>query len=516
MAKTLRLILGDQLNASHAWFKTKDEHVLYAIAEMKQETDYVRHHAQKVCAFFMAMEGFAEALKKAGHNVCHLTLDDTIDDPDLPSLITRLINENGITGFEYQRPDEYRLKEQLSQLASTLESSGLQTHCVDTEHFLLPFEEIDKQFKKDTHLRMETFYRKMRKRFDVLMLDGKPVGGKWNYDADNRKKLKKSDLALIPTPLTFTRKTSDVASRLKRHGVTTLGELDDVMPWPVTRSEALAVLDFFIEEQLPNFGQFQDAMTCQSPHSWSLFHSRLSFALNAKILHPMQVINAVLAAYEAESASIQAVEGFIRQVLGWREYVRGVYWANMPDYADKNHYGVDRDLPAFFWDGKTGMRCMSEAISQSLTTAYAHHIQRLMVTGNFSLLAGLDPRQVDEWYLGIYIDAIEWVEMPNTRGMSLFADGGIIATKPYCASGSYINRMSDYCSNCQYKVKEKSSDDACPLNSLYWDFMVSHREELTKNPRIGMIFGNWDKLADDEQTAIRQRASWIKENLNEI
>ncbi|MFD2178145.1 cryptochrome/photolyase family protein [Veronia pacifica] len=514
--KTIRLILGDQLNASHSWFKERDDSVLYLVCEMKQETAYVKHHVQKVTAFFLAMEKFALALQKAGHNVTHLTLDDTANDKTFLSLITRLCKEHKAIRFEYQHPDEFRLNEQFNELQIELQKCGIQSVCYDSEHFLLPFEEISTNFTKGKHLRLETFYRKMRKRFDVLMESDKPVGGKWNYDADNRKKLKKSDIAEIPAPLVFDHSTSEVAERLARHEVQTIGEMEDSLGWPVSRSDALKLLDFFIQHQLPDFGRFQDAMTCQTPHSWSLYHSRLSFALNAKMLQPMQVIQAAVSAYLADHASIQAVEGFIRQILGWREYIRGIYWCNMPEYAEKNHFEATRDVPEFFWNGETGMKCMSETIKQSLKTAYAHHIQRLMVTGNFSLLTGLNPDQVDAWYLGIYIDAIEWVEMPNTRGMSLFADGGIIATKPYCASGSYISRMSDYCSHCKYKVKLKTGDDACPLNSLYWDFMVRHRDELTRNPRIGMIFGNWDRLEDNEQQAILSRADWIRNNLDQL
>ena len=258
-------------------------------------------------------------------------------------------------------------------------------------------------------------------------------------------------------------------------------------------------------------------MTNQTPHSWSLYHSRLSFALNAKLISPKHVIKATITAYqENDNIDIAQIEGFVRQILGWREYVRGMYWINMPDYEQQNALNVERDLPSYFWNGQTKMKCIASAIGQSLDYAYAHHIQRLMVTGNFCLLTEIQPQQVDEWYLGIYVDALEWVELPNTRGMSQFADGGWIASKPYAASGSYMQKMSDYCGDCHYKVKEKTSAESCPLNSLYWHFMVKHRERLAKNHRIGMIYGNWDKQDDAQKHAVLERAEWCLENIEAL
>ncbi len=510
---SLRLILGDQLNASHSWYSEKDEGVVYLIAELHQETAYVKHHVQKLCAFFIAMEQFAEALSSAGHTVLHLRLEETTDFNDLDALIKHLCTELSVQTFSYQRPDEYRLLAQLQDI----QLEGITKHEVDTEHFLLSFEELDQHFKGGQHNRMESFYRKMRKRTGWLMDGDKPLGDKWNYDADNRNKLKANDLDDIPEPLCFGHKTQAVLERLEQHKVKHFGEVGEQLVWPCTRKEALALLDYFCVHCLENFGRFQDAMTGRSPHAWSLYHSRLSFALNAKILSPKQVIETALEAYEAnDDIGLAQIEGFVRQILGWREYVRGVYWVNMPHYRKQNHFEAQRDLPDFFWTGDTNMRCLQQSIKQSLDTAYAHHIQRLMVTGNFSLLCEFDPDQVDDWYLGIYIDAIEWVELPNTRGMSLFADGGWIATKPYSASGNYINKMSDYCSDCDYKVKETIGENACPFNSLYWRFMTKHREALSKNPRIGMLFGNWDKRDEKERDEIIARAEWCLENLDKV
>ncbi|MDP5214126.1 cryptochrome/photolyase family protein [Pseudoalteromonas tunicata] len=511
---TLRFILGDQLNANHSWFKQNKDNILYVIAELRQETDYAPHHIQKVCGFFASMGQFANALKQAGFNVLHLTLDDTEHDANLPHLIARLCLQYQCKSIEYQQPDEYRLAQQLNEFDFT----PITKVCVDSEHFMLPFNEISQYFKKDKHVTMEHFYRKMRKRFNLLMHENEPLGGQWNFDADNRVKLKKTDLAAIPAPLLFEIDVSDIKARLVRHHVKTIGQLTEPFIWPVNRTQAKELLAFFCQHLLPNFGRFQDAMTANSEHSWSLYHSRLSFAINCKMLHPLQVIQAAVSAYEQSDGLINLaqVEGFVRQILGWREYVRGVYWTNMPDYKTYNTLDAKRDLPGYFWHGKTKMSCLHHAISQSLNTAYAHHIQRLMVTGNFCLLTGIDPDQVDDWYLGIYIDAIEWVELPNTRGMTQFADNGIVATKPYAASGNYINKMSDYCTDCHYQVKDKVGDNACPLNSLYWQFMIQHRERLERNPRIGMIYRNWDKQSLQSQTETLNRAKWCLDNIEQL
>ncbi|EDK26768.1 hypothetical protein VSWAT3_06801 [Vibrionales bacterium SWAT-3] len=516
--KTVRLILGDQLNIEHSWFAHVSDEVIYIIAELKQETDYVASHIQKVAAFFSAMGYFAEELTQRGHQVLHLTLDDTAQFKDLDAVLQHYTNEFNAEKFEYQRPDEYRLLEQLNKLKLPNTFKG----SCDSEHFMFPFSEIEEQFPKDKHIMMEHFYRRMRKRFDILLDDGKPVGGKWNYDANNRKKLKKQDIENLPQPLMFANDISPILERIERHQVVTIGQVGDQLLWPVNRAQSLSLLAHFCQVCLPLFGHFQDAMTVEHDSKWSLYHSRLSFSLNSKLLSPNEVIDAALSAYHASSKQgaptidIAQVEGFIRQILGWREYIRAVYWANMPAYATKNHYSADRALPHYFWDGQTQMNCMKHAIDQSLKYAYAHHIQRLMVTGNFCLITGIAPDQVDGWYLGIYVDAIEWVEMPNTRGMALFADGGIVGTKPYSASGSYINRMSDYCKGCHYKIKERRGESSCPFNSLYWRFMNEHREALNRNPRMGMLYRSWDNMDEQEQQAILDTAEQRLMNLENL
>lgn len=513
--RELRLILGDQLNAGHSWFQAKDEGVLYLIAELHQETEYVRHHVQKICAFFTAMKGFGEALQAAGHEVLYLTLDDTAAFDGLPGLLDHLVERHQVRAVRYQQPDEYRLHQQLGDYA---DRAAVPVACNDTDHFLLSRDERAKWFPASKRTRMEIFYRKMRQKTGVLMHDGEPEGGRWNFDAENRERLRKEDLAKIPEPLVFAHPVDEILARLDRHKVNYFGKVADPLPWPCSRREARTLLAYFCERLLPHFGRFQDAMTDQSPHAWSLYHSRLSFALNTKILSPREVIEAVERCYydPDHPADLAQVEGFIRQILGWREYVRGLYWAHMPDYASLNTLEATRSLPAYFWTGETRMACLHQALTQSLETAYAHHIQRLMVIGNFCLLAGIHPDQVDEWYLGVYVDALEWVEMPNTRGMSQFADGGIVGSKPYAASGNYVKKMSDYCQGCHYRVAERTGEMSCPLNSLYWHFMDRNRQRVKNNPRTAMVMKGWDKRAKAEREAILSHADHLLGKLESL
>lgn len=511
---TLRLVLGDQLNSHHSWYSHCNDEVLYVIAELHQEALYVKHHAQKQCAFFAAMESFANELRANGHQVEYLDLDKTSDFASLDTLICALVEQHSITTFEYQRPDEYRLDQQLQQL----DLDRVQINQVDSEHFLFPFDEIEDAFPQDKHILMEHFYRRMRKRFNILMEGDKPVGGKWNLDANNRNAFKEQDLADIPNPLLFANDVSAIQARLKRHNINNMGRSANPLIWPINRSQALNLLAHFCQHCLPKFGFFQDAMTANHTANWSLYHSRISFALNCKLLSPKEVIASALASFEHSQGgiSLDQIEGFVRQIIGWREYIRAVYWANMPNYQTLNHFSATRALPGYFWNGNTKMNCIKHAVNQSLDYAYAHHIQRLMVTGNFALLIGANPDEVDAWYLGIYIDAIEWVEMPNTRGMALFADGGIVGTKPYAASGAYINRMSDYCKQCAYKVQQKSGPQSCPFNSLYWHFMHRNRDTIGRLPRIGMIYRNWDRMAPDVQDAILTTAEQNLARIEEL
>lgn len=518
--KTLRLILGDQLNASHSWYQNKSDDIIYLIAELNQEASYVNHHIQKVVAFFSAMAGFANGLKQAGHQVLHLTLDDTAEFDDLPTLLLHLFKQHQITRFEYQLPDEYRLRKQLSVFCDEL---TIASDVVETEHFYLKDSELNTYFSKGKRHRLESFYRKLRKQFNLLMSGDEPLGGQWNFDADNRHKFKKADIAAMPEPLLFANTTSEITARLARHKINTIGTVGEQLVWPVNRTQANALLHFFCQHCLPNFGRFQDAMTGKLIHfdqdgGWSLYHSRVAFALNSKIISPQHVVNTAIDYFQKSQGaiSLSQIEGFVRQILGWREFVRGIYWLNMPDYANANFFDAHNALPQWFWSGNTKMRCLSHAITQSLNFAYAHHIQRLMVTGNFCLLAGVNPDEVDNWYLGIYIDAIEWVEMPNTRGMSQFADGGIVGSKAYAASGNYIKKMSDYCGDCHYQVSETITDNACPLNALYWHFMHRNQNQMGNNPRTKMVYANWLKKSDEQRQAVLARGQSMLENLNQL
>ncbi len=507
-AMEIRLILGDQLNAYHSWFQRVDDQVLYVMAELPQEATYVRHHVQKVLAFCAAMRQFAEALTQAGHRVHYVTLDDAAAHADLPALLQALCADTGAQRLSYQYPDEYRLDQQLAQLQETLE---IPVSAIDSEHFLTPRD----AWQSYPNHRMEFFYRALRKEYGVLLdPQGQPEGGRWNYDQDNRQKLPKD--AVWPEPLCFAHDVRDLQAMLARHGIDTLGTVDaQRLVWPLTRRESRALLDFFLHHCLPDFGRYQDALT---PRDWSLFHSRLSFSLNTKMLHPLEVIRAAEAHWRAhqETITLSQVEGFIRQILGWREFVRALYWAHMPDYGSRNFFGHQRPLPDYFWTGKTDMACMAHSIGQSLEFAYAHHIQRLMVIGNFALLAGLDPDAVDDWYLGIYIDAIEWVELPNTRGMSQYADGGLIASKPYVSSGQYIQKMGDYCRDCRYQVKQKTGPESCPFNSLYWHFLHRHRNVLSDNARLKLVYANWDRQPAKQREYILDTAQHHLARINQL
>lgn len=510
IVKRLRLILGDQLQHDHSWFETVDDDTTYLIMEMNQELTYVAHHVQKVVAFFLAMRAFAAFLESEGHRVLYLRLDDPRNRQNLEGNLKWALEHTGAEHFAYQLPDEWRLDRQLESVADGL---GVDWQATDTEHFLTSRDDLG-DFFGDKQLLMETFYRHMRRTHDVLMNGDEPVGGKWNFDHDNRKKLPKS--VHVPLPKVYPQDVTDVLRMLEEHGAETLGELDpEAFIWPVTREDTLDLLEFFIEHCLEDFGAYQDAMTLDH---WSIFHSRLSLGLNLKLIHPMEVIRRVEACLENDPDRYpqSSVEGYIRQILGWREFMRGVYWRHMPDYAEMNFFGHDRPLPGWFWTGETDMKCLSHAVGQSLAYAYAHHIQRLMITGNFALLAGIDPDAVDRWYLGIYIDAVEWVEITNTRGMSQFADGGIVATKPYVSSANYIHKMGRYCGSCAYSHSKKTGEGACPFNSLYWHFIETRRPQLETNHRMSMMYRLWDKRDADDRRALLDQAESYLSRLDEL
>ncbi len=491
--KHLKLILGDQLNINHSWFKQVDDDVLFVMMEIRPESEYVTHHIQKILGIFSAMRSFSDELRGRGHQVRYYKVSDPDNLHSFIDNLEGLREEYNSSSCTYQEPDEYRLDNLLSQgLADVFD----RVEMVSSEHFYTSRYELRNMFEGKKSLLMESFYRSMRRKHHVLMDGDQPITGKWNYDHSNRKKLPKG--VTPPNPKIFSKDLSYLYNEIEEAQLNSIGAVEsDCFIWPTTRDEALELLEFFVNELLESFGDYQDALTTDY---WSLYHCRLSFVLNIKLLSPKEVVDKVESHWREhiDSINISQVEGFIRQILGWREYMRGIYWKEMPGYAELNHFNHESSLPQFYWTGDTKMNCMRHAIEQSLQYGYAHHIQRLMVTGNFALLAGVHPNEVDEWYLGIYLDAFEWVEITNTRGMSQYADGGIVGTKPYVSSGSYINKMSNYCRSCHYNVKEKIGEFACPFNSFYWHFLDRHRDDLAANPRMSMMYRVWDKMTNQE------------------
>ncbi len=511
MSKTLRLILGDQLNSNHSWYSKVDSSVIYVMMEVRTETDYAHHHIQKVVGFFSAMRSFAESLQSDKHDVIYIGLNDQNNLQSFEKNIEALVSEHQITHFEYQFPDEYRLDKILKDFCEKL---AIKSGVVDSEHFYSNRNELGEFFEGKKTFLMESFYRNMRKKHHVLMENDKPLTGKWNYDDENRKKLPKNHKPIMP--LVFNNTVSAILAEIHKTDIKTIGTIDaENFVWPINRKQSLELLDFFVTECLSLFGSYQDAMT---PNEWSLYHSRISFSMNIKMISPQEVIEKAIAEWQKRPNEIEynQLEGFVRQIIGWREYMRGIYWLKMPEYATLNFFNNQEKLPDWFWTGNTKMLCLKDAIKQSLNYAYAHHIQRLMITGNFALLAGVHPDELDAWYLGIYIDAIEWVEITNTRGMSQFADGGIVGTKPYVSSASYIDKMSHYCGSCFYKKAVKTGDKACPFNSLYWNFYDKNEDKLGKNPRIGMMYNVWRKMNPDAKTALLEQADFYLKNINDL
>jgi deoxyribodipyrimidine photolyase-related protein len=531
-AHTLRLVLGDQLNPLHPWFATPQPDVVVVLMELRQETDCVRHHAQKVLAIFAAMRDFARHLKAQGHRVRYVALDDPSNRQHLTANLDALIAHYRARAVQWQDPDEWRLDEQLRTWAA---QQPLPCEAVDSAHFFTTRDEAGQQFAGRKQWLMEHFYRRLRRQHGVLMTvdtdndkdkdKGKgrePEGGQWNFDHDNRQPWRGQP----PEPADPRPHHDHTAlwAMLQAAGVQTMGEPSAAdVRWPINRAESLALLDAFVAHALPHFGDFQDAFAVHRPR---LFHSLLSFSLNTKMLSPHEVVQRAEAAWRAGQAPLHAVEGFIRQILGWREYVRGVYWAQMPGYTERNALGHTRHLPHWFWSGDTRMACMASALTHSLDNAHAHHIERLMVIGNFALLAGLDPQAVHRWYLGVYVDAFEWVEAPNTLGMSQFADGGLLATKPYVSSAAYLNKMGDACTGCAYNAKARTDTDtgtdkgkgreACPFNALYWDFFLRHQSQLGRNARLALVYRQLDKMAPADKQALQAQAQANLARIDEL
>lgn len=503
--KTLRLILGDQLNLQHSWFSSAHKNMIYVLMEVKQEQDYVMHHIQKIVGFFAAMRNFATQLERRGHIVIYLKLDDKHNKQTIPGNLAELILAHKIERFEYLLPDEYRLDEQLKKFCKGLK---IETSIADTEHFYTRRDDVANFFDGKKQFIMENFYRQMRRDWKVLMNGKNPVGEVWNFDKSNRKKY--DGKVALPDAKVFNHDVSSLKKMVDKMGIRYFGEINEKhFTWPLSRKEAVLSLDYFCKNLLPHFGTYEDALLQE--HA-SLFHSRLSFALNTKMISPKEVIDRAVHEWESRKKEIDLaqIEGFVRQILGWREFMRGIYWAKMPEFETLNFFNHTHKMPEWFWTGETKMNCLKQSISNSLENAWAHHIQRLMVIGNFALLAGIHPDEVDEWYLGVYIDAIQWVEMTNTRGMSQFADGGIVGTKPYVSSGAYIHKMSDYCEKCHYHPAKKTGEKACPFNSLYWHFLARNEEKLITNQRISMVYRTLEKLKDKEEL-MAQAEKYLKE-----
>ena len=508
MAGTLRVILGDQLTHELPIIKDANkENDVFLMAEVASEATYVKHHKKKIAFIFSAMRHFAEQLIRSGYRVFYTKITDANNGGSILAQVQNALIDFDINSVAITAPGEYRLLTECQTWSQTL---SVDVEILEDVRFLATPSEFAVWANGKKQLRMEYFYREMRKKHNILLDDGKPVGGKWNYDAANRKKFDHS--ATIPAPTTFPQDT------ITKQVITEVTELfahhfGDIQPFhfAVTHTDAQKVLAEFVELRLAHFGDFQDAMV--QNEDW-MFHSHLSFYLNCGLLTPAQVIDAAEHAYHLGSAPLNAVEGFIRQVLGWREYVRGLYWLMMPEYKKRNFLNADRQLPNMFWTADTDMNCLQQCIKTTKENAYAHHIQRLMVLGNFALLTGLHPEQVNNWYLIVYADAYEWVELPNVTGMVLFADGGVLASKPYAASGAYIHKMSNYCEHCHYNVKEKQGTQACPFNYLYWHFLIQNQYKLQTNPRLAMPYRTLNKMDAHKQNIIVQDANAFLEKLD--
>lgn len=500
------LVLGDQLDLDAAGFDgfspTED---LVLMAEVDEESTHVWSSKQRIALFLSAMRHFAQAVHARGWPLAYWSIDHPENPGRLKAVLAIALARYRPEAVVITAPGDWRV---YKDITAVMAEAGCRLDIREDRHFFSSVQAFSAFARGRKQLRLEHWYRQLRVRENILMRDGDPEGGVWNFDAENRGAFGKSGPGEVPPPTRFAPDavTQEVIAlvnqRFKDHPGMVAASAEG-FGWPVTREEALTCLKHFVQERLPLFGQYQDAMWTDAP--W-LYHAHLSSSLNLKLLSAREVVDAAVQAYRDGSAPLPAVEGFVRQVLGWREYVRGIYWTQMPDYAERNALNAQAPLPGFFWTGQTEMHCLSQAIGQTLTTGYAHHIQRLMVTGLYCLLLGVRPQEVHAWYLSVYVDAVEWVELPNTLGMSQYADGGVMASKPYAASGKYIARMSNYCTGCRFDPSVSVGPKACPFTTLYWDFLDRHEATLAKNPRMVMQIKNLSRLSDDARAAIRAQA----------
>jgi deoxyribodipyrimidine photolyase-related protein len=502
--ETLAVILGDQLdpeNPALADLDAQTDAVL--MMEVAEESTHVASHRQRTAMFLAAMRHFAADLQARGTRVRYVKLDARGNTQSLDDEVSRAVRTLEPARIAVTEPGEWRIADSAERWR---EVTRTPVDVLPDPHFTATHDMFETWARGRKELVMEYFYREQRRRLDVLVDGKKPVGGKWNFDADNRARFPSAPNARTP----YRPRPDDVTVGVMETVTRRLSHLPgaiDTLPWPVTRRQAKRALDDFVEHRLPHFGTYQDAMWTGEP--W-LYHSTLGAALNLKLLAVRTCVDAAVEAHRSGHAPLNAVEGFVRQIIGWREFIRGVYWREGASYRTRNALEHHGDLPEFYWTGETEMVCLSESIGQVLEFGYGHHIQRLMVTGNFALIAGIEPQQVNDWYLGMYVDAVDWVTTPNVIGMALHADGGVVGTKPYAASGRYISRMSNYCANCRFDPGQRVGDDACPFTTFYWDFLIRHRRRFENNHRMRMILANVDRMEASEQREIRKRADTLR------
>jgi deoxyribodipyrimidine photolyase-related protein len=505
---TLIPVLGDQLSFDLSSLHEADlADSIILMMEVADETTYVRHHKRKIAFILSAMRHHAEALRAAGWTVDYVKLEDPDNAGSFTGEIARAVERHAPDRIVVSESGEWRVQAMLDAWETMF---GIPVEIRADTRFIATHREFDDWADGRKTFRMEFFYRDMRRKTGLLMDGDKPAGGEWNFDKENRKP--PGNNLFVPAAPHYPPDavTQDVIDMVTVRFADHIGSLDK-FGLAVTRADALHALARFIDVALAQFGDFQDAMVTDQPLLW---HALISPYLNNGLLDPLEVCRAVEAEYRAGRVPINAAEGFIRQIIGWREYIRGIYWRQGPDYGERNFLNARRPLPDFYWTGDTKMKCLSQAIGQTIDLAYAHHIQRLMITGNFAMLIGADPKAVARWYLEVYADAYEWVELPNVLGMSQFGDGGLLGSKPYASSGAYIDRMSDYCGGCRFDVKQRTGPDACPFNALYWDFLARNEDKLGKNVRLAMPYRNWAKMADDTKFALRASAAEFLDGLD--
>jgi deoxyribodipyrimidine photolyase-related protein len=502
----LIIVLGDQLDLDAAAFDGFDAGLdAVWMAEVAEESTHVWSSKARTALFLSAMRHFALALQAAGRRLHYTGLDSADNAGSLQAQLQTDITRLQPTRLVLTAPGDWRV---LQAIKTAAEGHGLPLDVREDRHFFCSVREFASHAKGRKSLRMEYFYREQRKRHGVLMKGDDPLGDQWNFDVDNREAFGAAGPGDVPARMRFEPDTltREVIALVNERFAAHPGSLQS-FAWPVTRTQALQALQAFIAQRLPLFGRYQDAMW---PGDAWLYHSHLSAALNLKLLNPREVVAAAEAAYNEGKVPLSSAEGFIRQILGWREYVRGIYWTQMPGYLERNTLDAQEDLPAWYWSGATDMACLRDALKQTLTHGYANHIQRLMVTGLFALMLGVKPQQVHAWYLAVYVDAVEWVELPNTLGMSQYADGGVMGSKPYIATGKYIQRMSPFCTGCRYDPAQRSGDEACPFTTLYWDFLMRHETALARNPRMALQVKNVARLSDAQKQAVTERAAAIR------